>query len=104
MRSSWRSRDHVMYVAELWRYPVKSMAGEALTSATIRRDGIVGDRAVYVLGPQGRIVTARTRPRGTGSLLILDVRPVRLRRLPRTRRHQSASSPDQCGDHRRVRP
>ena len=55
-----------MRVAELWRYPVKSMAGEALPSATIGPDGIVGDRAVYVLGPHGRIVTARTRPRLLG--------------------------------------
>lgn len=55
-----------MHVAELWRYPVKSMAGEALTSARIRSDGIVGDRVVYVLGPHGRIVTARTRPRLLG--------------------------------------
>lgn len=55
-----------MRVAELWRYPVKSMAGEALTSATIRSDGIVGDRTVYVLGAHGRIVTARTRPRLLG--------------------------------------
>lgn len=54
-----------MHVAELWRYPVKSMAGEALTSATIRRHGIVGDRTVYVLGSHG-IVTARTRPRLLG--------------------------------------
>ncbi|HYK82695.1 MAG TPA: MOSC N-terminal beta barrel domain-containing protein [Gemmatimonadales bacterium] len=49
-------------MAELWRYPVKSMAGEALTSATIWGAGIVGDRTVYVLGSHGRIVTARTRP------------------------------------------
>ena len=56
----------LMHVAELWRYPVKSMAGEALASTTIRSDGIVGDRAVYVLGAHGRIVTARTRPRLLG--------------------------------------
>ncbi|MGH7520030.1 MAG: MOSC N-terminal beta barrel domain-containing protein [Gemmatimonadales bacterium] len=42
-----------MRVAEIWRYPVKSMAGEALTSATIRSDGIIGDRTVYVLGAHG---------------------------------------------------
>src|SRR5574341_311026 len=66
MHSSAGSREDVMHVAELWRYPVKSMAGEALTSARIRSDGIVGDRVVYVLGPHGRIVTARTRPRLLG--------------------------------------
>lgn len=51
-----------MHVAEIWRYPVKSMAGERLTAATIETDGVVGDRVVYVLGAHGRIVTARTRP------------------------------------------
>jgi uncharacterized protein YcbX len=29
-----------MYVAELWRYPVKSLAGEILDSAEISADGI----------------------------------------------------------------
>lgn len=33
-----------MRVAELWRYPVKSMAGERLQRATIGRLGIPGDR------------------------------------------------------------
>src|SRR2546427_10035985 len=51
-----------MHVAELWRFPVKSMAGEPLGRADVRPDGIVGDRVAYVLGAHGRIVTARTRP------------------------------------------
>src|SRR6266705_2289578 len=55
-----------MHVAELWRFPVKSMAGEPLGRAEVRPDGIVGDRVAYVLGAQGRIVTARTRPRLLG--------------------------------------
>ena len=55
-----------MHVAELWRYPVKSMAGERLMSATIETGGIAGDRLVYVLGAHRRIVTARTRPRLLG--------------------------------------
>lgn len=55
-----------MYVAELWRYPVKSMAGELLSSAQVGDGGIAGDRLVYVLGPHGHIVTARTRPRLLG--------------------------------------
>jgi uncharacterized protein len=50
-----------MYVAQLWRYPVKSMAGEALERAELRADGIAGDRLVVVHGPHG-IVTSRTRP------------------------------------------
>ncbi len=55
-----------MHVAELWRYPVKSMAAESLTRAEIRADGIVGDRVVQVRGGHGRVVTARTRPRLLG--------------------------------------
>ena len=35
-----------MHVAELWRYPVKSLAGERLEHAEIRQDGVVGDRLV----------------------------------------------------------
>jgi len=51
-----------MWVAELWRYPVKSMAGERLDEATLTADGIVGDRAVVVQDRGGRTITARTRP------------------------------------------
>lgn len=40
-------------VDQLWRYPVKSLAGERLDAAEITADGIVGDRAVHVRGPEG---------------------------------------------------
>lgn len=36
---------HVGRVGEIWRYPVKSMAGERLTRALLGRRGIPGDRA-----------------------------------------------------------
>lgn len=52
-----------MYVSELWRYPVKSMAGERLSEAELRADGFAGDRVVHVLDEFGRVVTARTHPR-----------------------------------------
>lgn len=55
-----------MYVAELWRYPVKSMAGERLQMAEVRADGIAGDRLVQVVDARGRVVTSRTRPRLLG--------------------------------------
>jgi MOSC domain-containing protein len=55
-----------MYVAELWRYPVKSLAGEPLDSAEISTDGIPGDRVVQVYDAEGRMVTARTAPRLLG--------------------------------------
>src|SRR2546429_9462357 len=66
-----------MHVAELWRFPVKSMAGEPLGQAEVRPDGIVGDRVAYVIGAHGRIVTARTRPRllGHGATLGMDGEP-----------------------------
>jgi uncharacterized protein YcbX len=42
-----------MHVAGLWRYPVKSLAGEHLSTATVARNGIAGDRVVWVRGPEG---------------------------------------------------
>src|SRR6185295_8880347 len=50
-------------VAELWRYPVKSLAGERLHDAVVTPNGIVGDRIVHVRDGRGRVVTSRTRPR-----------------------------------------
>ena len=51
-----------MYVKEIWRYPVKSMAGEQLERANLTHLGIEGDRVVLVLNGHGRIVTARSHP------------------------------------------
>ncbi|MET0486105.1 MAG: MOSC N-terminal beta barrel domain-containing protein [Candidatus Rokuibacteriota bacterium] len=50
-------------VAELWRYPVKSLAGERLDRAVVTTNGIVGDRVVHVRDGRDRVVTARNRPR-----------------------------------------
>ena len=55
-----------MKVAQIWRYPVKSMAGERLDSATIDSLGIAGDRVVHVENARGRFITARTHPRLLG--------------------------------------
>ena len=52
-----------MFVAELWRYPVKSMGGERLERAELTAEGIPGDRIVHVKGSRGRVVTSRSRPR-----------------------------------------
>jgi hypothetical protein len=49
-------------LAEIWRYPVKSMAGERLACAELGRDGVAGDRLLQVWSEHDRIVTARTRP------------------------------------------
>lgn len=48
-----------MYVAEIWRYPVKSMAGELLQSAHLGASGIDGDRVIQVRDSAGRTITAR---------------------------------------------
>ncbi len=55
-----------MWIQELWRYPVKSMAGERIETAEVTEAGIVGDRIVLVAGPGGRIITSRTHPRLLG--------------------------------------
>jgi uncharacterized protein YcbX len=49
-----------MHVAGLWRYPVKSLGGEALDATPLTPDGIPGDRVVHVAGPHGPL-TGRTR-------------------------------------------
>ena len=49
-----------MHVSALWRYPVKSLGAEALSTAELTPDGIVGDRIVHVRGPSGPL-TGRTR-------------------------------------------
>lgn len=49
-----------MEVSGLWRYPVKSCGGEALTSGELTADGVTGDRVVHVAGPRGPL-TGRTR-------------------------------------------
>ena len=51
-----------MWLQELWRYPVKSMAGESLQTAELTVSGVYGDRILQVRNPYGRTVTARTRP------------------------------------------
>jgi hypothetical protein len=71
-----------MFVAELWRYPVKSMGGERLERCTIGADGIPGDRIVHVESARGRVVTARSKPlllrhraRSDGDRVLVDERP-----------------------------
>ncbi len=60
-----------LYVAGLWRYPVKSLAGEPLTTATLAPDGIIGDRLVVVAGPEG-VRTSRKQHRLLGLRGTLD--------------------------------
>jgi uncharacterized protein YcbX len=48
-------------VAELWRYPVKSMRGERLEAVDVDHDGLRGDRVLRV-DEGSDLVTARSRP------------------------------------------
>jgi uncharacterized protein YcbX len=57
-------------VKELWRYPVKSLAGERLKRALVTTNGIAGDRVVHVRDGR-RVLTARTHPRLLGLSAVL---------------------------------
>jgi uncharacterized protein YcbX len=62
-----------MWISALWRYPVKSMAGERLERVELLPDGIAGDRRIQVFDARGRVLTARTRPHLLGHRATLDV-------------------------------
>jgi uncharacterized protein len=55
-----------MYIKEIWRYPVKSMAGERVTGIALDESGVAGDRKVIALGPIGRVLNSRYHPRLLG--------------------------------------
>jgi uncharacterized protein len=55
-----------MKIREIWRYPVKTMAGERLQRAHVGRLGIEGDRGVRVEDAQRRVITSRSHPRFLG--------------------------------------
>jgi uncharacterized protein YcbX len=54
-----------MHVAEIWRYPVKSLAGERLEVADVSLLGIAQDREIVILHRE-RIATARRYPKLLG--------------------------------------
>jgi len=53
----------MMKVAEIWRYPVKTMAGEKLQHVRIGPLGLEGDRIVHVEDARGQTITSRSHPR-----------------------------------------
>lgn len=56
-------------VAEIWRYPVKSMQGESLARAVFGPGGVDGDRRFAVVDPEtGRVASAKS-PKKWGGLL-----------------------------------
>jgi uncharacterized protein YcbX len=47
-------------VVALWRYPVKSMWGEELNAASLTERGLIGDRAMALIGlAEGAVVSAK---------------------------------------------
>ena len=60
-----------MFVKEIWRYPVKSIAGERIAQTEVGELGIVGDRTMLVQAG-GRVVTSRTHHRLLGLKGTLD--------------------------------
>jgi MOSC domain-containing protein len=61
-----------MVIKELWRFPVKSMAGERLERIHVGGLGFEGDRRVLVLGSNNRVLTSRTHFRLLGLKGTLD--------------------------------
>jgi uncharacterized protein YcbX len=54
----------IPHIAELWRYPVKSLRGERLPALNFVADGVDGDRMWGIRdSSDGRILTARREPR-----------------------------------------
>jgi uncharacterized protein YcbX len=58
--------ERAMKVTEIWRYPVKTMAGEKLHQVHVGPLGIEGDRIVHVEDAEGAVVTSRSHPRFLG--------------------------------------
>jgi uncharacterized protein YcbX len=54
-----------LFVKEIWRYPVKTLAGERLVSTELTPAGLPGDRVVHVRGPEG-VRTSRRQHRLLG--------------------------------------
>ena len=53
----------VASVEAIWRYPVKSMAGESLAAVEINRDGLLGDRGWALLDDRtGEVYNAKRHP------------------------------------------
>ena len=67
----------LLRVDGLWRYPVKTLAGEPLQTAELTAGGIPGDRIVQVHGPEG-VRTSRRHHRllGLNGTLAPDGQPL----------------------------
>ena len=63
-----------MTVAALYRYPVKSMLGESLTTARIGAAGVLGDRAYALVDVETGVVASAKVPRRWAALLQCSAR------------------------------
>jgi uncharacterized protein YcbX len=61
--------DERSYVAQLWRYPVKSMQGERVEASDVTEAGLAGDRGYAVIDPATGKVGSAKHPRLWGALL-----------------------------------
>src|SRR5260370_13239989 len=63
----WTPHQHLMRVAEIWCYPIKSFKGQRLQETQITPVGIPSDRKIVVVRSlNGRILTSRVKPRMLG--------------------------------------
>lgn len=61
-------------VVQIWRYPVKSMQGEALAEAALGERGIAGDRAYAILDRATGTIASAKHPRKWAALLACSAR------------------------------
>jgi len=60
-----------MQVSELWLYPIKSLRGYRVDSASLERRGLENDRRMMVIGEDRRFVSQRSHP----TMALIDVLP-----------------------------
>jgi uncharacterized protein YcbX len=61
-------------IAQLWRYPVKSMRGERVSESEVTESGLSGDRAYAVVDAESGKVGSAKHPRLWGQLLQCQAR------------------------------
>ncbi|HEV3264763.1 MAG TPA: MOSC domain-containing protein [Acidimicrobiales bacterium] len=66
----------VATVAEIWRYPVKSMQGERVGSSGVDERGLAFDRAYALMDAATGMLASAKRPRPWGALLQMSARVI----------------------------
>src|SRR3954471_15821657 len=61
-RAAARASLGRVQIEQLWRYPVKSMLGEQITTAHVEPAGLRGDRAFAVVDEEARKIASPTQP------------------------------------------